>query len=379
MKAFFFFPIPAVAALVVTLFLYRRRFLGMGWGALLWFGAWVCAAAVTADRFGLFTGHTHQLVKQDRLHWVLSGLCAGLLIVFAVPFAVRLYGKWIGSSIDEQEKASGVEGVRAWLKGWNVLLAVAISLCAWQGFQYSFWGVLAMTMGLLLAYPAVKALSAAGQSPQAAAIPAADPAADLSDERERVLKLLEDGKVTAEEGAELLSALSETARPELHAPTAMTPGRKLLLLGALLVIVGFFLPWYSIDISQEMARAGHMMSDPGNQMSRSVGAPQMPSAGMPMQAAFSGTVRVAGGEVAHGFGWIVLLLAVLAAALPFVKLDVSRQTQRILLVAPLAVGAFIIVYLLTRDIRQVSFGLPLVLAGYAAEFIGLMKDIPSGA
>jgi len=366
MKAFFFFPIPAVAALVVTLFLYRRRFLGMGWGALLWFGAWVCAAAVTADRFGLFTGHTHQLVKQDRLHWVLSGLCAGLLIVFAVPFAVRLYGKWIGSSIDEQEKASGVEGVRAWLKGWNVLLAVAISLCAWQGFQYSFWGVLAMTMGLLLAYPAVKALSAAGQSPQAAAIPAADPAADLSDERERVLKLLEDGKVTAEEGAELLSALSETARPELHAPTAMTPGRKLLLLGALLVIVGFFLPWFSIDLGQEMGRDTRMMSYLGNQS-------------MPMPASFSGTVRVAGGEVAHGFGWIVLLLAVLAAALPFVKLDVSRQTQRILLVAPLAVGAFIIVYLLTRDIRQVSFGLPLVLAGYAAEFIGLMKDIPSGA
>jgi len=201
----------------------------------------------------------------------------------------------------------------------------------------------------------------------------------MSDERERVLKLLEEGKITAEEGAEILGALSETASPELHAPTAMTAGRKLLLLGALLVIVGFFLPWYSIDIGQEMARTGRLMSGFGDQMSRSIGAPPMATGGMPTQVSFSGTARVTGGEVARGFGWIILLLGVLAAALPFVKLNVSRQAQKILLVGPLAVGAFIIVYLLTRDIRHVSFGLPLVLAGYAVEFVGLVKDIRSGA
>jgi len=122
-----------------------------------------------------------------------------------------------------------------------------------------------------------------------------------------------------------------------------------------------------------------MMSDCENQISKRVGAPAMPPGGMPMQLGFSGTVRVAGGEVAHGFGWIILVLGVLAAALPFVQLNVSRQAQRILLAAPLALGAFIIVYLLTRDIRHVSFGLPLVLAGYAVEFVGLRKDIRSGA
>ena len=47
--------------------------------------------------------------------------------------------------------------------------------------------------------------------------------------------------------------------------------------------------------------------------------------------------------------------------------------------APLAAGTFVIVYLLTRDIRHVSFGLPLVLAGYAVEFVGLVKDIRPGA
>ena len=56
---------------------------------------------------------------------------------------------------------------------------------------------------------------------------------------------------------------------------------------------------------------------------------------MPKHANFSGTVRVDGGDVTHGFGWIILLLGVLAAALPFVKLNVSRQAQRILLVLSL--------------------------------------------
>ncbi len=197
-------------AIVLTFFVYRRRFLGTGWGPLLGFGAWLCAAAVTEDRLGLLGGRRKRLVGQSTLQSDLSGLCAGLLIVFGVPFAVRLYGKWLGNSLDEREKASGVDGVRAWLSGWNVFLVVAISLCAWRGFEYSFWGVLAMTTGLLLAYPAVRALSTAGESPPAAATPAAD----LSDEREGVLKLLEEGKITAEEGAELLSALSETVPPE---------------------------------------------------------------------------------------------------------------------------------------------------------------------
>ena len=365
--------IPGAAALVLTCFLYRRRFLGTDWGLSLGVGAWLCAAAVTADRFGAFGGHRNVRPRSPRD--ILAHFCAGFLIVLAVPFAVRLYTKWVGDSTDEQERAPGAQGVRAWLSKWNVLLAIAISLCAWQGFDYSFWGVLAMTMGLLLAYPAVKALSAAGQAPQTAATPAAD----MSDERERVLRLLEEGKITAEEGAELLSALGETVRPEPDAPAAMTPGQGVLLFGALLVVVSFFLPWYSINIGEEMARATRMTSELANQMSRSIGAPRMPSEGIPVSAGFSGTTHVVGGDVAHGYGWIVLLLGVVAAALPFVKLSVSRQARRMLLMAPLAVGAFIIVYLLTRSIRHVSFGLPLVLAGYAVEFIGLTKDARSHA
>ena len=364
--------------LLLTLLLYRPRFLGIRWGGLLlWLGAWVAGALVVADRLGIFDGSGGQYrgTNGRDLQNVISSLCAGTLILFAVPFVVRLYGKWIGSSITESEKAPGAQGVRAWLCGWNLALAVAISLCAWRGFEYSFWGVLAMTLGLLLAYPAIGAMASAGKPAQAAGAAGAD----LSSERERVLKLLEEKKITAEEASELLGALTDpVSTPE--PPAAMTAGKKLLLLGTLGVIVGFFLPWYSFDLGQEMSRVTRAVSD----MSRNMGGPPMSPGGFsmqspmptqtPMQAIFSGTVRASGGDIDHGFGWIVLLLGVLAAVLPFVKLNVSPQAQRMLLAGPLAVGAFVIVYLLTRDIRHVSFGLPLVLAGYAVEFIGLMKD-----
>ncbi|GAG52420.1 unnamed protein product, partial [marine sediment metagenome] len=139
--------IAVAAAVVLTLFLYRRRFLGTGWAGPLGCAAWLCAAAVTTDRLGMLTGRRN--IWQSSLQSIMRELCAGLLIVFAVPFVVRLFGKWLGKSIDDLEKAPGAQGVRAWLSGPNVLLAVAISLCAWQGWAhsaYSFWGVLAITV-----------------------------------------------------------------------------------------------------------------------------------------------------------------------------------------------------------------------------------------
>jgi hypothetical protein len=397
----------AAVVLVVTIPLYSPRFLGIKWrwGTLLLFGAWLCAAAVMADRLGLLREHQVQLAPShladggtvyrtisvrgfaglSTLESMLSVLFAGLLVVFAVPFAVRLYMKWAGKFIQEREKALGADGVRAWLSWQHVLLAVTIAICAWQGFWLSVFGMLALTIGLLIAYPVLRTLFAADQYPQATTIPSAD----LSDERQRVLKLLEAGRITAEEGSELLHALGETTRPEPPMPKPMTTGRKLLLVGAMLVIVGFFLPWYSINISQGMAQAGQLMSDYSNQMSRNMGSPPMPSGAMPMpqmamtSGGVGGIVRVAGGDVAHGLGWIVLLLGVLAAAITFVKLDVSKQTQKILMVGPVMAGAFILVYLLTNGlgggaIVHVEYALLLVLAGYAAEFVGILKDIRSG-
>ena len=149
-------------------------------------------------------------------------LCAGLTAVFAVPLAIRLYGKCVGGHLSDREKLPSAEGVRAWLCAGNIIPALLIALCAWLGYDYSFWGVLALTLGLVLAYPIFNMLSHPAAPQQAPS-----PGPDLSPERERVLRMLEEGKITAEEGAELLSALGESAAPPpLAASSTASPTRQ---------------------------------------------------------------------------------------------------------------------------------------------------------
>jgi hypothetical protein len=106
-------------------------------------------------------------------------------------------------------------------------------------------------------------------------------------------------------------------------------------LGAALLVIGFFLPWFE----------------------------------GPNPAAY-----IAGGDIAHGFGWCVLFLGIAAAVLPFVAADLDSQTcQRTSLVV-LGIGAIILIYLFTDNFRFVSLGILLALAGYALEFIGVLKS-----
>ncbi len=286
----------------------------------------------------------------DETLWV---ILAVLLPFVAVPFLAKLYLTWIAGQVTDAEKSPGREGIRAWLRGGNLLCAVLISLSLWLGFGYSFWMALTLTLMAILAYP-VWNMTMETTAPQAAA-PAGD---TLSPDRERVLKMLDDGKITAPESAELLNALAHSA-PARAPQSAPAPHRKMVWLGAALVVIAFFLPWFAINPQQTMNDAIRRM--PFSQFG--IAAPQ-----------FEGmTVYVAGGDLAHGLGWCVLLLGVAAAALPFVAANLDSQTcQKVSLIA-LGIGAIILLYLLTENIRFVSIGILLALAGYALEFIGVLK------
>jgi len=367
--------VEAVAA-GTTLFLYERRFIHARMGLLLYVAAWIACAAVTIGRFATFWNNHKYLVVADIGVFLSAVLAPGLTIVLTVPLVVRLYCKWLGEATTEAEKAPGRTGLRAWLSPANLALAFGISLCAWLGYGYSFWALLILTVGVLLAYPTVNTLAYAGQPLQAATDVAS---AGVHDERSRVLKLLEEGKITADEATELFTALGTTFRPHPVAPKGMTNARKLGVIGAAMVTVGFILPWYRIDIGQEMAHVGSMMSNFVNQMSPNRGTSPMPFLELPMKFDASSAFHITGGDVQHGFGWIILLLSVLAAVFPFMELNISYQARRALLMTPLAVGGFLIVYLLSHNIRHVSVGLPLVLAGYVLGFIGAMKEVRPAA
>jgi hypothetical protein len=209
----------------------------------------------------------------------------------------------------------------------------------------------------------------ASAPPQPATAP---PTEDLSNEREKVLQLLEAGKINAEESAELLNALGHTfaPRPQPASETDLSPQRKIVLLGAGLLLLGFFLPWFAIN-------PGVMMSDMAYQLLLNLGQ-MMPGMATPQinLSATTGTVQIHAGNLAHGLGWWILALGIGAAVLPFFATNLKAQMQQKVTLAALAIGAFLIIYLMSGALRYASIGVILALAGYALEIVGTLKERP---
>jgi hypothetical protein len=288
-----------------------------------------------------------------------------LFSMFSAPFLVRLYRKWIGGRLTEGEKLSGIDGVRAWLVAGNVICAILIPICAWQAFGYSPIGILVLTFGALLAYPLLNMASDSAQ--QVAAVPAED----FSNEREKVLQLLEAGKINPVESAELLNALAHSAPATAPKPVAeINPQRKLVLTGAAVLLVGFFLPWFNIN-------PGAMLNDAASQLQQNLSQMMpgnaMPQMNIPLQ---TGTVQVHAGDLAHGLGWWILALGMIAAVLPFFATTLESSMQKKIILAALGIGVFLLLYLLSDTFKYVSFGFLLALAGYALEVVGTLKERP---
>jgi hypothetical protein len=287
-----------------------------------------------------------------------ADVCPGFLAFLTVPFLVKLYRKWLGNQLTDEERAPGVAGVRAWLGGGNLIVALLISVFAAVGFGYSFWSIGALTLMALLAYPVLNMTDAS--------LKPAEPKPDtgLSAERDRVLRMLDDGKITAEESAELLHALGQTAQPRLPSATTVSPHRKMMLIGCALLLIGFFLPWFSYNPGVEFSRVV-------NDFQRQV-APQETHVALNLPVSM--TTRITGGDIRYGLGWMVLLLGLAVAALPYVANNLDSRIQQKVQLIGLAIGGIILIYLLTQNIRFVSVGIVLGLGGYALELLGTVRE-----
>jgi hypothetical protein len=361
--------VPIIAALLVAILwigtIIYRRYTGLtrGQSALLFL--------VSASAAICLLGYENQVHTRDSgdSRAILISFCAILFPLLVVPFAIQLYRKWIGGHLTEAEKLPNTGGVRAWLGAGNVLCAALIPVCVNQLFDLSFIAMLTLTFGLLLAYPL---LNIAARSAQPAA---AAPAEDLSSEREKVLQLLEAGKITADESAELLNALGHTTAPTRMKPAGgITAHRKIILLGAALVLIGFFLPWISVNTAEEANRLQSQLQQSMNQqMPVNLQVPMNP----PTFSQPGWTVRLCGGDITHGLGWWILLLGVAAAVLPFFATNLSGELQKKVTLGCLGVGAIILIYLFTNNLRYVSVGILFGLAGYVLELIGTLQERPA--
>jgi len=331
-----------------------RYYAGLRRGAAA--NAWVITSVLAAGvGFWRATSLNRGVLFPNRDAAMFSALFVGLLVIFGSAFGIRLYRKWLDGALTDAERAPGAPGFRAWLSPGSLIMAAIISVCAWQAFGVSPLLMLFLTVGALVAWPVLR-----GEGTTPRRHPTPSPA---SAEQAKVLAMLEAGKITAEESADLLNALAAgSARPQAE-PTRLTSSNQWMLIGAGLVLAGFFLPWFSVSAGAELERLMNQMGATGFPMGK--GGPQLPS--LPI-------VHVAGGDIANGLGWAILFLVLAAAVLPFVATNMDAAAQRTLRYLSLGIGSIMLLYLVTQNARSVAFGMILVIIGYAVEWVGAVRE-----
>lgn len=316
----------------------------------------------------------HFIRNSNEVEITIGVAASGIFIVFLTAFALRLWGRWIGESATAEERQPGLPGIRAWFCASNVFVGGMIVLTAWLGYDISALLALVIVAALLAAYPLIRM-----ESPAAAPAPVAE---DLSAEREKIVSMLEAGKLTPEESAELLQALGESSRSPAR-PVPLSGSQRLILIGAALVALGFFLPWFVINPGKEagrmMEQVQHQMNFPAEVTFGGAG-PGMP-AGFPFGDGQlkTPTMTLTGGDIQRGLGWITLLLALGAAVIPYVATNLDAATIRTARLLILGIGGLIVVYLVTQNLRFVGVGLVIALSGYALQITGAMRERTAAA
>lgn len=293
---------------------------------------------------------------------LLTLVSSALLIILAVPLGIKLYRAWTGIQISPEEQAPGKTGVRAWLTPGNLIVSALVAACAAGAYGYQFFGVFALLVGCLLVQPLVNTAGVTAEAPPSAPEPA------LSAEREKVLSMLENGKITAEESADLLNALGSTSQADKPA-APVSRQQRMVLIGAGLVLLGFFLPWFSVNPRVEFGRMVEGVQG---------GFPGFPQLGE-MPAFANQTLNISGGDIQRGLGWLVLLLGLGVAALPHVATAMDAATRRMISFIALGIGGIVLLWMVTQNLRLINIGVVLVIAGYAVEFLGLLNPRPRTA
>jgi hypothetical protein len=162
--------------------------------------------------------------------------------------------------------------------------------------------------------------------------------------------------VKAKQGDAAGTETGKTPPPDSTKPGSSrgaAPPQKLVLIGASLLLIGFFVPWYHINLQTEVDRVvpgfpTHFLSN----------AP---------------TISISGAHLQYGLGWLVLVLGLAAAVLPYFAGNPQEQTRQRAVLACLGAGALILFYLMAQDLRHISSGIILAAVGYGFELAGALQ------
>ncbi|MBN2326866.1 MAG: hypothetical protein JXR73_06910 [Candidatus Omnitrophica bacterium] len=208
--------ITLIAGLLIFPWIYRR-YLTIGYWRAFGFSAIVLAAAYLVEFHHAATRQPYwRAWYENPFFFFQNCLSPGLMILFAAPFFLMLYRKWIHRKTSEAERAPGWEGFRAWICFSNLfcVLGAAYFYTASYSFwnwndgllaePYEFFGKLAAGgVGLLLVYPLLITLSHYRSIYQNRETRGQDKAAVQN----KILTMLESGRISPQECAELLAAV----------------------------------------------------------------------------------------------------------------------------------------------------------------------------
>jgi hypothetical protein len=156
-------------------------------------------------------------------------------------------------------------------------------------------------------------------------------------ERDRILKMVEEGKINTEEGTELLDAMGRSSA--MRGEEKFSKVDMVMLIGVALVVLGFFLPWVYIRMQQVPGPFGQMT---GYQAGYHTGA----------------------------IGWAVLII-VIASAIPiFVTPKDFLYKISMMQIFLILIGAVLIISLLMRAGTQLGAGLIFCIIGFVVELFG---------
>lgn len=252
-----FFIATLVFAAVSLCFL--KNYLRLGLGPSIWVSVIGLIGGITVGLVTFANGRDLSLaLRIDPEHvWTVSA-GRGFLVFFALPLLARTYCLLMNPA----ERFPGAAQARGWLRILDWAYALFITVSAHLGFGIPILlsvGALAL---IILLPQLVNTLMNQTSSPSSSPLPE-----NLSAEKAKVLSLLEQGKITVEESADLLAALGAARNAPAGAGAPSNISQRLTVIGAVLIVAGFFLPWFSINPLREMERLAsqfpNMMGEPG--------------------------------------------------------------------------------------------------------------------
>jgi len=176
-------------------------------------------------------------------------------------------------------------------------------------------------------------------------------------ERAKILLMVEEGKISAEESSDLLDAMGRSSA--LRGQEKFSRVDIVMLVGAVLVILGFFLPWVYIRMPK-MLNSSISQAPMSKSFIEEVPRPFVPG--------FLGNLSVyQTGPNVGAIGWVIFIIGVLSAVPVFVTPKDFLYKISMLQIFLILIGLVLVISVLVRAGHNLGAGLIICVAGFVIE------------